>query len=148
MFSMCSELTPRARIPDTRYHNLCSPVLTYLFRISAYALIFFQNQLISMGFPNISKQQQTCIPCHKYFQVEHISSGILDRRKKVQNHQFMDFFLKNMSYHREYFSQPKNVLTFSYYFNPSCRLVTMGCSELQPVATFGDAGARFSSSME
>ena len=25
MFSMCSELTPRARIPDRGYHNLCSP---------------------------------------------------------------------------------------------------------------------------
>ena len=35
MFSMCSELTPRARIPDTRIPQLMQPCTTYRFMISS-----------------------------------------------------------------------------------------------------------------
>ena len=54
MFSMCSELSPRARIPDTRIPQLMQPWICLRFQVKHYSR-HRQNRTFKINLKNLSQ---------------------------------------------------------------------------------------------
>ena len=76
MFSMCSELTPRARIPDTRIPQLMQPCPTVVLKrattVPAFSihLLLPQTGAVSAA-ENVRKDQQKMYVLSEYYSILH-----------------------------------------------------------------------------
>ena len=75
MFSMCSELTPRARIPDTRIPQLMQP-WCYLYYVLLFSVLYLYHMLSFITphpFPKLlvlwrlCPSASLCYPCQRAF---------------------------------------------------------------------------------